>query len=104
MKQENITTQYILNAVKRKRKEKNISQIELSEKINRAPTVIVNLENGRLVPNIDLLYDLAEVFDCSIYDLIPSRRIKTELPDVKGSETSASALIKIDEIIKGVTK
>lgn len=104
MKTQDITIQYIRSAIKKKRKEKNISQIELSEKLNRAPSVIVNLETGRHSPSLDILYDLAEIFDCSIYDLIPNRRIHQELPEVKGDETTTTTLLTIDEIIKKVSK
>lgn len=52
------------------RKNKNLSQEELAEKINISRQTISNLENGRFYPDIDALVKQSKYFNISIDDLL----------------------------------
>lgn len=62
------------------RTSKNISQLDLAQKINKSRLYISNLETGKSDPNLSTLYELASALECDIYDLIPKpndNKIKT---------------------------
>lgn len=51
------------------RREKNLSQKMLAEKLNFNYTTISNYENGRNEPNISTLIRIADIFDISLDEL-----------------------------------
>ena len=52
------------------RKTKNQTQEELAEFINVSWRTISNLETGKVIPKLDLIYGLAKHFDISIDELV----------------------------------
>lgn len=56
--------------LKKFRKQKNLSQTELSKMLNYGYTAIANYESGRNEPAFDNLIKLAEVLDVTIDELL----------------------------------
>lgn len=66
------------------RKEKNMTQQELAEKLNITDRAISNWENGRRLPDYTSLPLLAEVLDISIQELLNGHKMsKEELIELK---------------------
>ncbi|EPD50702.1 hypothetical protein HMPREF1210_02672 [Paenisporosarcina sp. HGH0030] len=57
------------NFVKEKRMELNMTQDDLSEKLDVSRQTIISLEKGRYNPSINLAFKLARLFSCTIEDL-----------------------------------
>lgn len=57
------------NFVKEKRIEFNMTQDDLSEKLDVSRQTIISLEKGRYNPSINLAFKLARLFSCTIEDL-----------------------------------
>lgn len=60
------------------RKEKNMTQLELAEKLGVTDKSIGNWENARCMPDLSLFQPLCEELGISINDLISGERIKEE--------------------------
>lgn len=59
------------NLIKIKRKEKNLTQSELAEKLNLSSyKTISKWENGIYMPDISLLIKLSEILEISLYELL----------------------------------
>lgn len=54
------------------RKEKRISQSELGEKVGYTQQAVAKWESGESEPNTNTLLKLAEIFGCSVDELIRS--------------------------------
>jgi len=59
----------VKNYVKEKRMEYNMTQDDLSEKLDVSRQTIISLEKGRYNPSINLAFKLSKVFNCSIEDI-----------------------------------
>ena len=57
------------NFVKEKRMEFNMTQDDLSEKLDVSRQTIISLEKGRYNPSITLAFKLSKLFKCSIEDI-----------------------------------
>ena len=57
------------NFVKEKRMEFDMTQDDLSEKLDVSRQTIISLEKGRYNPSIKLAFKLSKVFNCSIEDI-----------------------------------
>ena len=57
--------------IKKKRKEKGMTQAELAEKINVTHSMISQLERGTKVPTMLLGAEIAKVLGCGIQELLP---------------------------------
>jgi len=57
------------NFVKEKRMEFNMTQDDLSEKLDVSRQTIISLEKGRYNPSITLAFKLAKLFNCPIEDI-----------------------------------
>ena len=64
--------------VKSLRKLKNLTQEQLAESINVSWRTISNLETGRVIPKLDLIYGLAKHFDITIDELLDTRITKNK--------------------------
>ena len=60
------------------RKEKNLTQTELAEKLGVTDKSISNWENGRNMPDLSLFRPLCEILDISINDLISGEKISKD--------------------------
>lgn len=56
--------------IKKIRKEKNLTQDDLAERLHCTRQTISNYENGKSEPNIELLIEIAGVLDVEVNDLI----------------------------------
>ncbi|MFX3673779.1 MAG: helix-turn-helix transcriptional regulator [Paenisporosarcina sp.] len=57
------------NFVKEKRLKFNMTQDDLSEKLDVSRQTIISLEKGRYNPSINLAFKLAKLFNCPIEDI-----------------------------------
>lgn len=57
------------NFVKEKRAKFNMTQDDLSEKLDVSRQTIISLEKGRYNPSINLAFKLSRLFNCSIEDI-----------------------------------
>lgn len=60
------------------RKEKQLTQTELAEKIGVSDKSVSNWENGRNMPDLSLFKPLCEILDISINDLISGEKISKD--------------------------
>ena len=60
------------------RKNKNLTQQELAEKLGVSDRTVGNWENGRNMPDLSLFKPLCDELDISINDLMSGERIKKE--------------------------
>jgi transcriptional regulator with XRE-family HTH domain len=61
------------NFIKQKRKEKNITQNELSEKLNITNRAISKWENGICMPDSGIIPELCEILNITINDLFSGK-------------------------------
>ena len=93
--------------IKRGRKAKNVTREQLSEVIGYAPRHIQAIENEGQTPSVDLLFQLAEMFDVSL-----DRHIFKDGDNVKSSirrrvDTLLDGLVDkdlviVEAVIKGI--
>lgn len=76
---------YLINQVKKLRKEKGISQADLSVKMGFSEKLIGSIENPTLKAkyNISHLNLLAKALGCTITDLLPSKPFEYDLVKLK---------------------
>ncbi|GIO25670.1 helix-turn-helix transcriptional regulator [Ornithinibacillus bavariensis] len=55
--------------IREKRKERNMTQEELSEALKVSRQTIISLEKGKYKPSLVLAHKLAQIFECTIEDL-----------------------------------
>ena len=68
------------------RKEKNMTQQELADKLEATDRAISNWENGRRLPDYTFLPLLSEVLNTSIQELLNGRKMtKEEMLELKGT-------------------
>lgn len=77
-----------MNRIAELRKEKKISQIALSMKLNVSQKTISAYENGKNEPSIATLKQLAQLFDTSVDYLIGYTNIRYPLDKIAQSELS----------------
>lgn len=58
------------------RKEKNITQHVLAEKLNVTDRTISNWETGRRLPDISILKELSVIFSVTIDEIIYGKKLK----------------------------
>lgn len=59
----------MINLIKEKRTEMDITQEKLSEIMNVSRQTIISLEKGKYKPSLVLAHKLAQIFKCQIEDL-----------------------------------
>ena len=99
------------NFIKQKRKEKNITQNELSEKLNITNRAISKWENGICMPDSSIIPELCKILDITINDLFSGEVVdinnnknqleKNLLDIVKLKQENDKKLLNI-EIIMGI--
>ena len=78
------------------RKEKNMTQQELAEKIGVTDRAISNWENGRRLPDLSLISLVASELDVSVAELLNGRKLnKEELEELK---TTIDKLLEYNKI------
>ena len=61
-----MTKKYIIEEI---RKERNISQRELAEKLGINRSLLSHIETGKVLPTFDKLLEIARILNCLITDL-----------------------------------
>ena len=59
----------LINNVMKKRKEKNLTQLELAYRIKISESQIRNIEKSRSIPNIEIVLKLAKELGCTVEEL-----------------------------------
>ena len=73
----NIRTVLAVN-MKAKRKELNLSQAELAEKIGTSPNYISKIEAEKQFPSVQMMEQLANALNCDTVDLFSIETIKKD--------------------------
>ena len=104
LKGENMNQKEFGELIKQKRKEKNLTQNELSEKLGLSSyKTISKWENGIYMPDISLLTSISEILDVSLYELLGGKEnMKKENVEevLKNTINKASEKNKILSILK----
>ncbi|KAA6350931.1 hypothetical protein EZS27_001778 [termite gut metagenome] len=68
---------YIIDRVREKRIEKNLSQRAFADYVNLSQSFVAHCENPRQKEkyNINHINDFAKFFECSLYEFIPEKPI-----------------------------
>lgn len=56
--------------IKEKRQEKGLSQVQLALSLNVKQSTVAMWESGKSLPRIELLIKLADIFGCTIDELV----------------------------------
>ena len=64
--------------IEKLRKEKNLTQRELADKLNVTDRAISNWENGRRLPDYSLLKPISDILCISVNELLSGERIDKE--------------------------
>lgn len=70
---------YLGKQIKKYRKLLNLTQSELSKRVNIGLTTLSGYERGANSPDIETLYKLANALNVSINDLFPSEKTNNEV-------------------------
>ena len=97
--------------IQKLRKEKNITQNELADKLLVTENAIGNWENGRRMPDYSILKELCEILDTNVNELLSGEKIqnykeKAEENLIKSREQEEAynkRLLALDNIIKIIT-
>ena len=88
------------------RKKANLSQDELSKRVNKSRASIVNIEKARQHPPLHLLWDISEILQVNICNLISNFTPSTEEDVLKGvfkkelTKTSKKTQINKESLVK----
>ena len=74
------------------RKEKNMTQQELADKLGVTDRAISHWENGRRLPDYSLLKDLCDVLSISINELFSGEKISKEDYETKAEENMSKLI------------
>lgn len=86
--------------IKELRKEKNMTQKELAEKLGVTANAVGNWENGRRMPDYSLLNDLCSILDTNINELLSGERLKENNYKIKYDENLENILKEYYKIKK----
>lgn len=68
------TLEYVISSIRRIRKAKNMSQLELSVKANMSQSFLANLETGKKEPSAMTLIRIADALEVSPRDFFPESK------------------------------
>lgn len=74
------------------RKDKNLTQEELGEKIGVTNKTVSRWENGNYLPPVEILQILSKLYDVSINELLSGERLNTDAYKEKAEENIVTAL------------
>ena len=58
--------------IRRRRKEKHLTQESLAANVETSAQYISRIEGGQVCPSLEFLYRLSAALECPIYSLLPS--------------------------------
>ena len=82
--------------IKEKREEKGMTQLELTKMINVAQNTVSQWETGEREPRIDMLKRLADIFGCTVDELIEEDRVK-HMNGARPREVDSARVIQVIE-------
>lgn len=95
------TMKEIARRIAERRKAKNLTQEHIAQRLGKSRPYIVALERGTDVqPTVAVVYRLAEIFGCSVSDLLPPRLLAEERPNMRGDKISAEAEETVAKMLK----
>ena len=59
-------------SIRRRRKEKHLTQESLAANVETSAQYISRIERGQVCPSLEFLYRLSAALECPIYSLLPS--------------------------------
>ena len=68
------TLEYVISSIRRIRKAKNMSQLELSVKANMSQSFLANLETGKKEPSAMTLIRIADALEVSPREFFPESK------------------------------
>ena len=71
------------------RKKKRFSQMQLAQTLHLSPSTVGMYEQGRRVPNLDILIEMSRLFDVSLDYLITGSDYRHSNMDTPGAESAA---------------
>lgn len=74
------------------RKDKNLTQEELGEKIGVTNKTVSRWENGNYLPPVEILQILSKLYDVSINEILSGERLDTDTYKEKAEENIVTAL------------
>ena len=87
------------------RKEKNITQAQLAEKLNITDRAVSKWENGKAMPDSSIMLELCEMLDITVNDLLSGEKVSSEdyakkmqdrlLEALQGKEKAETALWRL---------
>lgn len=84
----------IKDIILKRRKELNMTQAQLANKLNVSDKVISKWETGRSIPNTYILNDLAKALEISLQELL-----EQATTDIKSDEFESEAIFKYNSLI-----
>ena len=79
------------------RKEKNMTQQQLADKLNVTDRAVSNWENGRRLPDYSILKELCNILEISINELFVCKKIEKENYKEIADENLLNVIEKIDK-------
>lgn len=83
--------------IQERRKEKNITQQELAEKLGVTDRSVSNWENGKNMPDVSLYKELCDELDISVNELISGEKLNDEQHRKKADENVVRSIKKINK-------
>lgn len=74
------------------RKEKNMTQAQLAEKLSVSDKSVSRWENGRTMPDISLYQPLCDILDISVSELLYGRHMESDEKNVCGERSALEIL------------
>lgn len=92
------------NRIKKLRKELNLSQKELADKLYVTDKALSSWENGRTEPDIDTLLKMSEIFNCNISYLIKGYTKRNDIETEIKIELSKKEYLNLKALFKNRIK
>ncbi len=86
------------------RKEKNLTQEDLAEKMNVSRRTVSRWETGSNMPDLDVLVELADYYDVDLRDIFNGKRRSDDNMNTELKDTLMQAADYTQELKKKVTK
>ncbi|MBQ8502693.1 MAG: helix-turn-helix transcriptional regulator [Clostridia bacterium] len=99
-----MNAQKIGGFIKELRKEKNLTQKELAEKLNCTDKAVSRWETGRGIPEISLLIPISKALDVSVNELLMGERIVEEEIKEKAEQLIVETIVHTEKKIGGLKK
>lgn len=86
--------------ISEKRKQKNLTQQELAEKLNLSNKTISKWECGKGIPEVSIMIELCEILEVSVNELLLGEHISSEEYKVKADENVISLIKEPKRLFK----